>query len=308
MRNEEVLYGLEGLDAYCPLIERVRKEYFPEKQILSRVERRWYANRDAGVGANLTFAYFDKGRKLPKEIGWPAVRRAYRCLTNPTETRRTDPTCHAVLDFGHPINWKAQAALKGYLAAGLSYEQIAVRSGRSVDFIRLFANLYFDFPERCDSPEFVQGVLDPLGERVGLRPDLEDLLRIEDPALRLTNIGFHYGPELLCELVGRTSGNQALPNEVGSLEKVNPPLLVRARRKAMTGKLAIDDPEFILVKTLNSQQKEQPNSQNQTTQLEALSISAGAQETLNAMLKGQIGGQLQALTGVSSTEQPDYQI
>ena len=124
----------------------------------------------------------------------------------------------------------------------------------------------------------------------------------------MTNIGFHYGPELLCELVGRTSGNQTLPNEVASLEKANQPLLARARRKGMTGKLAIDDPEFSLVKTLNQQQKEQVNSYNQTTQLEALSISAGAQETLNAILKGQISGQLQALTGVSPTEQPDYQI
>src|ERR1700690_4451141 len=103
MRNDEVLYVIEGLDAHSPLIERVRQEYFPEIEILSRLHRRWYANRDARVGANLAFAYFEEGLKLPKEIGWPALRRAYACLTTTTETRRTDPTCHAVLDFGHPI-------------------------------------------------------------------------------------------------------------------------------------------------------------------------------------------------------------
>jgi len=103
MRNEEVLFVFEGLDAHCPLMKRVRQEYFAETRILSRVQRRWYANRDPAAGANLAFAYFEDGRKLPKEIGWPAVRRAFAGLTAPTQTRRTDPTCHAVLDFGHPI-------------------------------------------------------------------------------------------------------------------------------------------------------------------------------------------------------------
>ena len=241
MRNDEVLYAIEGLEARSPLIEQVRQEYFGEIGILSRVHRRWYANRDAGVGANLAFAYFDAGLKLPKGIGWPAVRRAYACLINPTETRRTDPTCHAVLDFGHPINSKAQAILKGYLAAGLSYEDIAARFGRSVDFIRLYANLYFDFPERRDSSEFVESVLDPRGERGCFRPDLADLIRIEDPALRLTNIGFHYGPETLCELVDPASDHHTLPGEGESLKKANQWMLARAHRKAMKGQMAIDD-------------------------------------------------------------------
>jgi hypothetical protein len=308
MRNDEVLYVVEGLEAQSPLMEQVRREYFPDIGILSRVYRRWYANRDAGLGANLTFAYFEAGIKLPKEIGWPAVRRAYAGLTTPTETRRADPACQAVLDFGHPINLRAQAILKGYLAAGLSYEQIAARFGRSVDFIRLFANLYFDFPERRESPEFIEGVLDPRGERGCFRPDLGGLIKIEDPALRLTNIGFHYGPETLCELLGSGSDHHTLPGEAESLKKANQWLLAGAHRKAMNEQLAIDGPEFSLMKILNQQQKEHPNAYSQTTPLEGMSISAGAQETLNAILQEQINVQLQALTGVSANEQPDYQI
>lgn len=308
MRNDEVLYSIQGLEAPCPLLERVRQEYFAETEILSPAQRRWYANRDASVGANLTFAYFEVGRQLPKQIGWPAVRRAYQCLTTPTQTRRTDPICHGVLEFGHPLNMRGQAVLNGYLASGLSYEQIVARLGWSVAFVRLYANLYFDFPERRESSEFVAGVLDPLGERGWLQPDLADLLRIENPALRLTNIGFHYGPEVLNAVIGRAFDGHSLPSEAESLKNVNQWLLARAQRKAMAGQLTLEDPEFSLVKTLNQHQSQHSNSHKPTPQLEALSISAGAQETLNAILQDQIGSQLQALTGDSNTQQTDYEI
>jgi hypothetical protein len=75
MRNEEVLYFIERLKERTPLIERVRREHFPETDTLSSAHRRWYANRDAAVAWHLTSAYYDKGQKLPTGIGWFAAQR-----------------------------------------------------------------------------------------------------------------------------------------------------------------------------------------------------------------------------------------
>lgn len=309
MKNDEVLYHILRLPEQSPLIEWVRREHFAEMQFLPPEARRWYAYRDAALGWNLTFAYFYAGQELPREITWSAARRAFQCLTNPQETQRTDSTCHEVLAFGHPINRRAQANLKGYLAARISYGEIAARVGKSVEFVRLYANLFFDFRERCESPEFVEAVLDPQGERGCFQTDLSYLIAIEDPGLRLANIGFFYSLEVLVEAIGRASDGNTLPGEADFLKNINRWLLLRANRKAMVGQLESGDPEFNLTKTLNQWQKQHPNSNNsQAAQLEFLSISGGAQSTLDAMFQQQITGQLQALAGGSAPEEPDYQI
>ena len=300
MRNEQALHLLFSLSDDSPLIKRIRREHFPEAEKLLQEHRLWYGNRDAALGSHLTFTYFRERRKLPKEIGWSAMRRAYRCLEAPAESRRTDPVCHEVLSFGHPANMRAQAILNGYLCCKLSYEEIARRFGRSVEFVRLYAELFCDFVERRESSEFVDGVLDPQGDRGCFQTDLSDLLRIAEHSLRLMNIGFWYGPDVLAAAIGRVFDGATLPSEAELLKNARRWLLIRAQPKSMNGSLDSKDPAFGLIKALSQQQNEESDSGSQTTQLETLSMSEGVQLTLNAILQEQISGQLGALGGLSN--------
>lgn len=256
MNNEDVVYFLERSNPRSPLIEWVRREHFAENERLTPGQRRWYANRDAAVGWHLVRACFDARQKLPKEICWPAVLRGFRCLEAPAETRRTDPICREVLALGDPINRLEQARWNGYLCCKLSYEEIGAQFGRSVEFVKLYANLFCDFPERRSSPEFVAGVLDPRGELGCFQTDLAHLLRIADPSLRFMNIGHWYGAEVLEAAMGKVFDGDTLPSDTELLKKARRWLLVHAASKSIAGSLNTKDPEFSFIKILSEQQEE----------------------------------------------------
>jgi hypothetical protein len=63
--------------------------------------------------------------------------------------------------------------------------------------VTLYAQIFCDFPERRDSNDFVQGVLDPRSERGPFQTEVADLIRITDPTLRLMNLGYWHGPDMV---------------------------------------------------------------------------------------------------------------
>jgi len=285
MTNEEVLYFLERSEERSPLIQLVRSEHFTESDTLSPGQRRWYANRDAAVGWHLIRACFDRKQPLPKEMSWPAVLRAYRCLEAPDETRRTDPICREVLALGDPINRQEQAMWNGCLCCKLTYEEIATRFGRPVEFVKLYANLFCDFPERGSSPEFVAGVLDPHGERGCFQTDLAHLLRITDPILRSMNIGHWYGPEVLDAERGQVFDGEVLPSETQLLKKARRWLLVRAVPKAIAGSLISNDPESTIIKLLTQQEQQSDSKHQDGTDPETMFARISADKSCQNIIK-----------------------
>ena len=222
------------------------------------------------------------------------------CLEAPAETRRSDPVCQQVLALGHPANLQAQPTLKGYLCSGLSYEQIGSRVGKKVEFVRLFAHLFCDFPDRRDCDAFVRSVLDPHSERNGFQTDLADLLQISDPSLRAMNIGYFCGPEALARTIGQSYDKRSAHSQTEQelLQSVQRALLLSAEHKSTLRTLSSKDPEFNLFKVLNQQHLTRADS-SPLTPLETLSSSEGVQLVLNGIFQEQIGEQLRATQGLS---------
>src|SRR5438046_477013 len=230
MTNHQVEFCITTLREDSPLIRQIRSQHFPGAHELSTAQRLWYVTRDAAFGAHVTFSYYSSGEALPKQIDWPVVRRAYDCLKAGAATKYADPACHEALALGLPANVRAHALLKGLLCSGPSYQQIAERIGKSVDVVRTFANLFCDFPERCDSLPFVTAVLQPQAA-----PLPSDLREIQDPVLRAMNIGFHFGPDTLCRELRLVRHGSNLPSEVELLQDAKLALISSAGTKAKLG-------------------------------------------------------------------------
>jgi hypothetical protein len=203
MKNADVKYIMIDQTDHSPFLIRIREQYFNGEERLSIPQRLLYPMKNAAFGYDLVSTIFYAGEELPKHWGWPDLHRAFECLRNEVETKRTDPACHEALALGHPGNVQAQESLKGYLCSGLDYQQVGSRCGKSTEVVSIFAHLYCDFLERSDSPEFVRGVLDPQCKRGSFETDLADLASIEDPVLRAMNFGYFYGPEVLVKSLGK---------------------------------------------------------------------------------------------------------
>src|SRR5216684_2993520 len=143
MHNSEIKYVILNLPNESPFIRVIRERHFPDSQQLSAEQRLLYASKDPAFVYNLTYCYSRANEELPKFVGWPVARRAYRCLQCEQETTRNDPACREALRLGHPANLQFQAVLKPYLCSGLTYEAVAIRSGTDLEIVKLYANLHF---------------------------------------------------------------------------------------------------------------------------------------------------------------------
>jgi len=129
MRNEEIKYAVLSFAEGSPYLNRLRDQHFSGMQTLSVGQRLLFPMVDCAFAFHLIRAYLLAGTELPAEVCWPTVRRAYRCLKFPNETKRTDPACHEALALGHPSKHQEQGVLKGLLCSGLSYQEVALRTG-----------------------------------------------------------------------------------------------------------------------------------------------------------------------------------
>src|SRR6266404_1894990 len=161
MKIEEIKNLVSTFPSNSPYFQAIRAQYYPGTRKPTASQLSLFAMKDPALGWHLARLYFLAGQDLPKEIWWDAVRRAYACLKHPAQTKYTDQACHEALALGGPENPAFQAQLKAFLCSGLSYREIAARLGFSEEVVRLFAHLFFDFPERRENQLFVHSVLDP---------------------------------------------------------------------------------------------------------------------------------------------------
>ena len=97
MTNEEIKHFMMVQPDDCPFVIRIREQYFSGVPRLSIPQRLLYPMKDAAFGYDVVSTYFYAGKELPKHWGWPDLHRAYECLRNEKETKRTDPACHEAL-------------------------------------------------------------------------------------------------------------------------------------------------------------------------------------------------------------------
>ncbi len=304
MTNADVTYLMQDMPEDSPLLARIRQQYFQGEEHLSASQRLLYPMKNAALGFDLVSAHFHSGVELPTRWGFPDLHRAYRCMQNETEAKRVDPACLEAMRLGHPANMHMQEALKGYLCAGLSYEQVSVRCGKSGEVVRIFAHLHCDFSELCDSPEFVLGLLDPQGERGSFATSLPELATIEDPILRAMNIGYWYGPDVLTEALGKRPSDCPV-NENDLLKKLQIQLLRLADLKSLRGSLDRKDSEFLtFLRLIAGQQKLHHDSVALSNPLSALSGAKDVQSAIEAMFKEEIHDQLQHASEVPASAQP----
>src|SRR5712691_3815854 len=102
MTNADVKYLMLDMAEDSPFLIRIREQYFQSAQRLSIAQRLLYAMKDAAFCYNLVSTYYYAGQELPRHWGRPDLHRAYQCLRNEVETKRTDPACHEALALGHP--------------------------------------------------------------------------------------------------------------------------------------------------------------------------------------------------------------
>ena len=251
--------------------------------------------KNPAFGSHLVFAYRNAGKPLPSEIGCPSLRRAYNCLKYEAETKRTDPAGHEALALGHPANRESQAIVKGFLCACSTYEEVGTRSGMSTEVARIFANLFCDFIERGEHQPFVRAALDPRSELGLFQPDLSDLARITDPALRLMNIGYWYGPETLANALGPSETKHDQSKELSPLQNAQHILLTLAGIKAKRGELTIESPEFIVLKArITAQAKHQASSAPMPEGPEAISLTMAWQSQFKDFAQNQLDEHLRA--------------
>src|SRR6266404_1338034 len=237
MKNEEIKYVVLSFPENFPFIRVLRDLHFPGTQTLSPVQRLLFPMVDGAFGSHLIGECLQAKVDLPKQVWWSTIRRAYRCLKYEAETKRTDPACHQAIALGHPSMLKVAAVLKGFLCSGLTYQEVASRTGFPVEVVTIFAHLYCDFPERREYLPFVAAMLDPRSELGPFQTGLADLVKIQDPALRWMNIGFHCGPEVLVKAVGWAESTNSQLQDCSPLEEAERTLIISAELKAQRGEL-----------------------------------------------------------------------
>jgi hypothetical protein len=111
-----------------------------------------------------------------------------------------------------------------------------------------------------------------------------DLSNIKDPVLRSMNIGFRLGPEAVARAAGLSANP---PQDAGMLQSLKRSLLSAAQLKADLGLLAVDDPGFVLAKTMvAAEAKHYPAAKDDDWRmgLGAISMAQDAQLVLKKLL------------------------
>src|ERR1039458_2406200 len=115
----------------------------------------------------------------------------------------------------------------------------------------MFAQLFFDFPDRRDNELFIARVLNPT-LAIGFKPNLNDP---QQRATFLLNLGYSQGANAVLQAVGVVTRKQT--SEAELLRNATTELLASASMKAKCGDLAVESPEFGLLETLLRGQAEQ---------------------------------------------------
>jgi hypothetical protein len=187
-----------------------------------------------------------------------------------------------------------QARIKGLLCAGLGYEEVGKRCGKSRNVIELYAHLFFDFLERQDDDSFVTKVLNP---RVDLTIFNADKTRALDPVLLLMRIGFCLGPEAVVKVLGVTDERNGPGQQGQPVKNMKDALLSVGEMKAKLGLLQSNDLEFALLKTLiTAEAKQQPDRLDDDWKmgLGAMSMSQSVHSVLKGLIMSGSTAQLKA--------------
>ena len=293
MKTEEVRNLIIHLDDESPYLLEIRRRFFRRQKSLSTSDRLVYMG-DPAFGIHFVRAYHRVGACLPNQISSPSLWSAYCCLRYDQERRAQGDCCFEALSLGHPANRVTQARIKALLCAGLSYEEVGKRCGKSRHVIELYAHLFFDFLERQDDDSFVTKVLNP---RLDLTIFNRDKNTAIDPVLLMMRIGYCLGPEVAIKVLGLNDERDGFGQPGQQATNIKNTLLSTGEIKAKLGLLGLSDPEFVLAKTLLAEEaKKQPEMLDDDFKmgLGRLSMSQGAQYVLNKLLMANAEEQMEA--------------
>jgi hypothetical protein len=284
MKNDQIRNLIIHLDDDDPFLIELRRRFFRHQKSLSTADRLVHPLGDPAFGIHFVRAYHRAGACLPNQIFSPSLWSAFCCLRYDQERRAQNDDCFEALALAHPANRVMQARIKGLLCGGLNYEEVGKRCGKSRNVIQLYSHLFFDFLERQDDDSFVTKVLNP---RLDLSIINADKTRALDPVLLVMRIGYCLGPEAVVKVLGLTDERDGYGQPGQQATNIKNTLLSVGEIKAKLGLLAINDPEFVLAKTLLAEEaKKQPDMLDDDFRmgLGRLSMSQGAQLVLKKLL------------------------